>query len=68
MRKIRATPVSGSALTLDYVVKPLNELDEEKTDTMLQDLNILRSITNNSYLLTHNRILSREDTRRLMEQ
>ena len=60
--------MSGSALTLDYVVKPLNELDEEKTDTMLQDLNILRSITNNSYLLTHNRILSREDTRRLMEQ
>ena len=39
---------------VDYAVKPLNGLDEEKIDALLQelqDLNILRSVTNNSYLL-----------------
>lgn len=38
----------------DLSVHPLNTLDEEKIDALLQelqDLNILRSVTNNSYLL-----------------
>lgn len=38
----------------DLSIHPLNELDEDKMDALLQelqDLNILRSISNNSYLL-----------------
>lgn len=38
----------------DLSVHPLNDLDEEKIDALLlelQDLNILRSVSNNSYLL-----------------
>lgn len=42
------------ACARDFSVYPLMELDEEKIDALfqeLQDLNILRSVSNNSYLL-----------------